>query len=98
VSAAVSTLESAGGVEDGRVAIAEAAGYTYHLYVQPGRGRRRRWCGRVVRIDPTGERSLLPWRATRSHEDLLCLLWDETVRDLQPLVSQGTPIEIVQQG
>ncbi|HEU0195456.1 MAG TPA: hypothetical protein VFQ71_14720 [Gaiellales bacterium] len=99
MSAAVPALESGGDlVEDGRFAVAEAAGYAYHLYVQPGDGRRRRWRGRVVRIDPSGERNLLPWRANRSQEDLLGRLWDETVRDLQALVGSGTPIEIVQHG
>jgi hypothetical protein len=99
VSAAVSALDlSADVVEDGRFAVAEAAGYAYHLYVQPGDGRRRRWRGRVVRLDPSGERNLLPWRANRSQEDLLGQLWDETVRDLEALVALGTPIEIVQHG
>ena len=99
MSAAVPAFESSADlVEDGRFAVAEAAGYAYHLYVQPGDGRRRRWRGRVVRIDPTGERSLLPWRANRSQEDLLGLLWDETVRDLQALVAGGTPIAIFQNG
>jgi hypothetical protein len=99
VSAADSAVDPSADIyEHEHFAVAEAAGYSYHLYVQPDDGGRRRWRGRVVRIDPSGERNLLPTRAARSQEDLLSLLWGQTVLDLQALVAVGTPIEIVQHG
>ena len=97
MSAAVPAVESSTDlVEDGRFAVAEAAGYAYHLYVQPGDGRRRRWRGRVVRIDPTGRAQPAALAGQPQPGGPARAALDETVRDLQALVARGTPIAIFQ--
>jgi hypothetical protein len=70
------------------------ARYTYHVQVYPRSGVLRRWRGRVVMINPHGRRHHWRWRTARSREQLVALLWEETMRDIQWRTG-GSSVEII---
>jgi hypothetical protein len=68
--------------------------YTYHVQVHARSGLLRRWHGRVVMINPNGRRHHWQWRSARSREQLIALLWEETMRDIQWRTG-GSSVEII---
>ena len=63
--------------------------YVYEVWLYKPSGHFRRWRGRVVMINPSGERHYWPWRTARSRDRALKTLWDETMLDIQWRTGSG---------